>query len=144
MNPLNIQSIQQRFPWIMWPVARLDALLTPRRWTAAFEGIATRLSSALTADTAPLGRWLVSAFGWLGSLRGRILADRPVLMQMAWRVRQFVWSATWAFIVMMRLWPRRVGVPKEDTSIRLTRRQRVTATSRAGSSWSRPMCRARR
>jgi hypothetical protein len=119
MNRLNIQSIQQRFPWIMLPVTVLDALLTPRRWASAFDGVATRLSAILTADTAPLARILIAAFGWLGSLRGRLLADRPTLMRMAWRVRQFIWSATWAFIVIMRLWPRRVRVPKDDTPIRL-------------------------
>jgi Lipoxygenase len=119
MNRLNIQSIQQRFPWIMWPLTWVDALLTPRRWTAAFEGGARRMTSALTADTTPLVRTIVAAFGWLSSIRRRVLADRPVLMRIAWRVRQLVWSATWAFIVTMRLWPRRVRVPQDDTSIRL-------------------------
>jgi hypothetical protein len=119
MNRLNIQSIQQRFPWIMWPVTALDALLTPRRWSAAFDRATAGVSAALTADTAPLARRLIAAFGWLSSLRERLLADRPVLMRIAWVVRKFIWSATWAFIVVMRLWPRRVRVPKEDTPIRL-------------------------
>jgi hypothetical protein len=119
MNRLNIQSIQQRYPWIMWPLARFDALLTPRRWTAAFDGLATRTSSALTPDTAPLARLLRAAFGWVGGLRRRLLAGRPLLMHLAWRIRQFIWSATWGFIVIMRLWPRRVPVPREDTPIRL-------------------------
>jgi hypothetical protein len=119
MNRLNIQSIQQRFPWIMWPITLLDAVLTPRRWSAAFERGATRITNLLTADTAPLARRLIAAFGWLGSLRAQLLADRPALMRVAWRVRQFFWSATWAFIVIMRLWPRRVRVPKDDTPIRL-------------------------
>jgi hypothetical protein len=119
MNRLNIQSIQQRYPWIMWPLTQIDALLTPRRWTAAFERGAARVTSALTTDTAPLARTVVAVFGWLSSIRGRVLTGRPLLMRIAWRVRQFIWSATWAFIVTMRLWPRRVRVPKEDTSIRL-------------------------
>ena len=119
MNRLTIQSIQQRFPWIMWPVTALDVVLTPRRWGGAFEGVGARLTAALTRDTAPLARRLVALFGWVGSLRGRLLADRPLLMRIAWRVRQLIWSITWAFIVIMRLWPRRVRVPGEDTPIRL-------------------------
>jgi Lipoxygenase len=119
MNRLNIQSIQQRFPSIMWPLTWVDALLTPRRWTALLETGARSLTSTLTADSARLSRSLVAAFGWLSSLRGRIIAGRPVLMHIAWRVRQLIWSATWAFIVTMRLWPRRVPIPKDDASIRL-------------------------
>jgi hypothetical protein len=40
-------------------------------------------------------------------------------MRAAWILRKFIWSVTWAFIVVMRLWPRRVGVPAEDNAIRL-------------------------
>ena len=119
MNRLTIQSIQQRFPWIMWPVTVLDVVLTPRRWGGVFEGVGARLTAALTRDTAPLARRLVSLFGWVGSLRGRLLADRPLLMRIAWRVRQLIWSITWSFIVVSRLWPRRTPVPDEDVPVRL-------------------------
>ena len=124
-------SIQQRFPWIMWPLTRLDALLTPRRWSALFERAAGRITSALTTDTAPLARSLISAFGWLSAVHGRILAGRPVLMRIAWRVRQFIWSATWAFIVTMRLWPRRVGAGARYGQSSSSRRPRAVAIFKA-------------
>jgi acetyl esterase/lipase len=42
-----------------------------------------------------------------------------MLMRPAWAVRKFIWSVTWAFIVVMRLWPRRVRVPASDNQIGL-------------------------
>ena len=43
----------------MWPMAFIDALLTPRRWAPApLQGLATRMSAALTRDSLPIARWL--------------------------------------------------------------------------------------
>ena len=115
----DIQSIQQRFPWLMWPLAAADVMMTPRRWAAWFNRAALALSDLVTRDSTSLARALVALFGWLGAVRAALLDGRPLLMRLAWAFRKFVWSVTWAFIVVMRLWPRRVIVPSEDNPIRL-------------------------
>ena len=52
-------------PWLMWPMAAIDALLTPRRWAPApLQGLATRISAALTRDTLPIARWLGGMLDW--------------------------------------------------------------------------------
>jgi hypothetical protein len=119
MSAWNIQSFQQRHPWIMRPAALLDAALTPRRWSARLGDAASAVSGILTRDSTPLARVLNRLFHPLSVLRARTLDGRPRLMRAAWRFRRFVWSATWGFIVVMRLWPRRVPVPADEASIRL-------------------------
>ena len=115
----TIQSLQQRFPWLMRPLAAFDALLTPRRWAAWFSTAALAVSNVITRDSTSVARALQSAFGWLSRLRSAVLRGRPMLMRPAWAVRKFIWSVTWAFIVVMRLWPRRVRVPASDNQIGL-------------------------
>jgi hypothetical protein len=120
MPRLTIQAIQERFPWVMWPLARLDALLTPRRWAPAWlQGAATRLEKALTADSYPLARVLQRVLRGPSRLRAAILRDRPHLQRAAWFIRQQFWAAAWSFIVVMRLWPRRVETPGADVPIEL-------------------------
>ena len=103
----------------MWPLAAVDALLTPRRWAGPFERSATAISTLLTRDSTPIARALNTLFEPLSSLRASILEGRPALQRGAWMFRKLVWSSTWAFIVVMRLWPRRVPVPADDVPIRL-------------------------
>lgn len=120
MPRLTIQSFQERFPWVMRPFAFVDAVLTPRRWAPPFlQGAAARLESALTVDSRGPVRVLRRAFGWAGSLRAATLRGRPRAQRVAWIVRQQVWAAAWSFIVVMRLWPRRVPVPRGDVPVRL-------------------------
>ncbi len=120
MPPVTIQSLQERMPWLMWPIAFVDALLTPRRWAPApLQGLATRVSAALTRDSLPLARWLGRGLGWTAVLRAAILRDRPRLQRAAWFVRKHVWAAVWSFIVVSRLWPRRTPVPDTDVPIQL-------------------------
>jgi hypothetical protein len=117
---LTIQSFQERFPWVMRPLAAVDALLTPRRWAPRpFQGAAARVEALLTRDSQPLARLIRRMFGWVAALRAALLRDRPVLQRLAWVFRQQVWAAVWAFIVVMRLWPRRVPVPRAGNAIRL-------------------------
>jgi len=107
-------------PWLMWPLAWLDTLLTPRRWAPApLQGLATRISAALTRDSLPVARRLGGMLAWAARLRAALLRDRPGLQRVAWMVRQTVWAAAWSFIVVSRLWPRRTPVPDEDVPIRL-------------------------
>ena len=107
-------------PWLMWPMAVIDALLTPRRWAPApLQGLAARMSAALTRDSLPIARWLGRMLGWAARLRAALLRDRPGLQRVAWFVRQYVWAAVWSFIVVSRLWPRRTPVPDEDVPVRL-------------------------
>ena len=120
MPPVTIQSLQERMPWLMWPISFVDALLTPRRWAPApLQGLATRVSAALTRDSLPLARWLGRGLGWTAALRAAILHDRPRLQRAAWFVRKHVWAAVWSFIVVSRLWPRRTPVPGTDVPIQL-------------------------
>jgi hypothetical protein len=117
---VTIQSLQERLPWLMWPLALLDVLLTPRRWAPApLQGVATRVSAALSADTLPLARRLGRALGWTSGLRAAALRDRPRLQRIAWAFRQQVWAAAWSSVVVMRLRPRRTPVPARDVAIRL-------------------------
>lgn len=116
---LDIQSLQQRFPWIMWPLAALEAVMTPRRWAAWLSRGTIALSDLLTRDSTPFARALIAMFGWVGALRAAVLRGRPSLMRAAWAIRKFIWSVAWASIVAMRMWPRRVPVPTEDNAIRL-------------------------
>ena len=108
-------------PWIMWPIGRVDALLTPRRWAPGpLQPSVTRVSNALAGDSRPATRVLGRLLGWMGTLREAVLRDRPALQRAAWWVRRHVWDAIWSFIIVMRLWPRRVPVPRpQDTDIRL-------------------------
>ena len=115
---MTIQDIQERFPWLMRPAVWFDAALTPRRW-APFNAAATRFSNALTRDTAPLAAAINARLAWVSRLRGRMLSGRPALMRAAWWWRRTVWSATWAFIAIMRLWPRRVRRPGPDVPIEI-------------------------
>jgi hypothetical protein len=115
---MTIQDIQERFPWLMRPAVWFDAALTPRRW-APFNAAATRVSAALTRDTAPLAAAINTRLAWVSRVRGRMLSGRPALMRVAWWWRRTVWSATWAFIAIMRLWPRRVRRPGPDVPIEL-------------------------
>jgi hypothetical protein len=104
----------------MQPLALVDALLTPRRWAPSFlQGAASRLEAALTADSLPVARVMRRAFGWVADLRAASLRDRPRAQRVAWVFRQQVWAAIWSFIVVMRLWPRRVRVPRAGVPIRL-------------------------
>lgn len=116
---MTIQSIQERFPWLMRPVVWLDTLLTPRRWRIVPERAAAAIERLLTRDTSGLARRVNAATRGLSTLRARVLADRPGLMQVAWRFRKTVWSTVWTGIAVMRLWPRRVPVPAADVPIRL-------------------------
>ena|SRR5688572_11005258 len=120
MPRLTIQAIQERFPWLMRPSAVLDAVMTPRRWApASWQRPAARLTSVLTADTLGLARALRRVFGWVSRLRAAVLRDRPGMQRVAWFFRQQIWALVWSFIVVMRLWPRRVPVPGRDVPIRL-------------------------
>lgn len=120
MPRLTIQAIQERFPWLMRPSAVLDAVMTPRRWApASWQRSAARLTSVLTADTLGLARALRRVFGWVSRLRAAVLRDRPGMQRVAWFFRQQIWALVWSFIVVMRLWPRRVPVPGRDVPIRL-------------------------
>ena len=120
MSRLTIQSIQERFPWVMRLPAFVDVLLTPRRWAPPIlQGAATSITAALTGDTLGLARRLRRVLGWLSTLRAAVLRDRPRMQRVAWFFRQQVWAAVWSFIVVMRLWPRRVPVPAPDVPIRL-------------------------
>jgi hypothetical protein len=119
MNRLTIQEFQQRHPWVMQPLVIIDAILTPRRWVRVGDRAALAFERALTGDSQWVARALRATFGWVGRLRAWIIRDRPLLMRAAWRIRKFVWSITWAFIVVMRLWPRRVRVPTDDNAIEL-------------------------
>lgn len=103
----------------MRPLAAFDAVLTPRRWAAGFGDAATAVSRVLTRDSTPLARWLNTVLRPVSVARARMLDGRPRLMRAAWTFRKFVWSATWGFIVVMRLWPRRVRVPADEAGIRL-------------------------
>src|SRR5688572_5324017 len=111
MSRLTIQGFQQRHPWVMRPFVIIDAILTPRRWARIGDRASLAIERALTGDSQGVARALRATFGWVGSLRAWIIRDRPLLMRAAWRFRKFVWSVTWAVIVVMRLWPRRVRVP---------------------------------
>ncbi len=107
-------------PWLMWPLAWLDALMTPRRWAPApLQGLATRISTALTRDSLPAAQRLRGMLAWIARLRAAMLRDRPGLQRLAWFVRQHVWAAVWSFIVVSRLWPRRAPVPGDDVPVRL-------------------------
>ena len=119
MERFTIQELQQRHPWVMQPLVVIDAILTPRRWARIGDRAAFAFERALTGDSRWIANALRAAFGWVGRLRAWIIRDRPLLMRAAWRLRKFVWSCTWAFIVVMRLWPRRVRVPTEDNAIEL-------------------------
>jgi hypothetical protein len=120
MSRVTIQSIQERFPWLMWPTAFLDVVMTPRRWAPrVLQGVASRVTAVLTSDTLGLARRLGRALGWLSAFRAAVLRDRPRLQRIAWFFRQQVWAAAWSFIVVMRLWPRRVPVPGPDVPIDL-------------------------
>jgi hypothetical protein len=119
MNRFTIQGFQQRYPSVMRPLVIIDAILTPRRWAGVGDRTTLALERALTGDSQWATRVLRAAFGWVGRLRVAIIRDRPLLMRAAWRVRKLVWSITWAFIVVMRLWPRRVRVPAADNPIQL-------------------------
>lgn len=103
----------------MRPLVWIDAALTPRRWAIGFDAAARRVEAWLTTDTAPLAAAINRHFAWLSRLRARVLAGRPALMRAAWRVRRTIWSTVWAFIAVMRLWPRRVAVPGPDVPIAL-------------------------
>jgi hypothetical protein len=117
---MTIQSIQERFPWLMRPFAFVDALLTPRRWAPSFlQGAATRLEAVLTADSRSLAQALRQGLAWLSVLRAAVLRDRPRLQRLAWLLRQYVWAAAWSLIVVIRLWPRRVPTPEIGAPIRL-------------------------
>ena len=120
MSRLTIQSIQERFPWIMRLPAFVDVLLTPRRWAPSFlQGAASSVTAALTGDTLGLARRLRRVLGWMSTIRAAVLRDRPRMQRVAWFFRQQVWATVWSFIVVMRLWPRRVPVPAADVPIRL-------------------------
>jgi hypothetical protein len=119
MSRITIQGFQQRHPWVMQPIVVIDAILTPRRWARVGDRAALAFERALTGDSQWLTRTLRAVFGWVGRLRVWIIRDRPLLMRAAWRLRKFVWSITWAFIVVMRLWPRRPRVPANDNAIDL-------------------------
>ena len=119
MTRFTIQDFQQRHPWVMQPLVLIDAILTPRRWTRIGDRAALAFERALTGDSRWIATALRAAFGWVGRLRAWIIRDRPLLMRAAWRLRKFVWACTWSFIVVMRLWPRRVRVPTEDNAIEL-------------------------
>ena len=116
---MTIQSIQERFPWLMRPVVWLDTLLTPRRWRTVPDGAARAIERLLTRDTSRLARRVNAATAWVSALRARALVDRPGLMRVAWRFRKSVWSTIWTGIAVIRLWPRRVPVPTADVPIRL-------------------------
>src|SRR5262249_17509224 len=60
-----------------------------------------------------------SAFGWLSTIRARLLEAIPFLVPLDWQIRKFLWSVTWASVVILRLWPRKPPVPREEQMIRL-------------------------
>ncbi len=115
MPRLTIQSIQERWPWVMRPLAVLDAVMTPRRWAPRpMRGAAARVSATLARDSRPLARRLERLFSPLSRLRAALLRDRPRVQRAAWLFRQQVWAAAWSFIVVTRLWPRRTPLPRAD------------------------------
>ena len=70
---MTIQSIQERFPWLMRPVVWLDTLLTPRRWRTVPDGAARAFERLLTPDTSRLARRVNAATAWLSRLRAGVL-----------------------------------------------------------------------
>jgi hypothetical protein len=107
---LTVQDIQERFPWLMWPTRWVDQLLTPRRWFPR-SPVAAAVERFLTQDSAPLARSINARMAWASRLRARLLSDQPGLVRPAWAVRRLVWSTVWAFIAVMRLWPRPLRRP---------------------------------
>ena len=62
MSSWTIQRLQQRFPWIMWPAAAFDALMTPRRWAGPSSRMAIAVTNFLTRDSRPAARMLIALF----------------------------------------------------------------------------------
>src|SRR5215475_1589861 len=118
-SEFSVQSFQQRFPWIMWPAAWLDAALTPRRWAYALDRVATAVSNLLIGDSTRPARFLNRLFHAFSDLRERMLEGSPFLMRLDWRVRKFTWSLMWASVVVLHLWPRKTPIPREEKTIRL-------------------------
>jgi hypothetical protein len=116
---MNIQALQRRFPWIMTPFVLLDVLLTPRRWACGLERIATAASNALVVDSTGLSHSLMRLLNRLSPLRTRLLSGSRFLMRVDWEFRKFFWTFTWAFVVVVRLWPRKIPIPVEQKPIRL-------------------------
>src|SRR5262245_4005223 len=116
---VTIQSLQERFPWIMAPFAALDIVLTPERWAAGADRVATAISSALSSDSTKTAIRLKQLFRGLSSWRVRRLTGSPVLQRFDWAVRKFFWATIWTSAVMTRMWPKKVRIPREQKRIRL-------------------------
>jgi hypothetical protein len=116
---MNIQSIQTRAPWLMAPLVLLDIVLTPRRWACGLDRAATAVSKALTMDSTGLARFLSRILSRFSPLRTRLLSKSRFLMRADWVLRKYYWALTWAFVVVVRLWPRRVTIPVEQKLIRM-------------------------
>src|SRR5262245_37672683 len=116
---MNIQALQRKFPWIMTPFVLLDILLTPRRWACGLDRTATAVSNALVIDSTGLSRSLMRLLNRVSPLRTFLLSKSRLLMRLDWEFRKFYWAFTWAFVVFVRLWPRRIPIPVEQKPIRL-------------------------
>jgi len=116
---MTIQTIQRRSPWLMAPFVLVDILLTPRRWSSGMERAATAVSNALVLDSTGLARFLMRLLNRLSPLRAHILSRSRFLTRVDWAIRKSIWAFTWAFVVFVRLWPRRTPIPVEQKRIRL-------------------------
>ena len=76
---VTVQNLQERFPWIMAPFAALDIVLTPERWAAGVDRVATAISSALSSDSTKMAIRLKQLFQGLSRWRVRRLAGSSVL-----------------------------------------------------------------
>jgi Lipoxygenase len=114
----HIQGMQERTPWMMAPYAWIEALLTPRRWACGLERATTGCLRLLTFDTTALRRFLMACTGnVLTPLREGVLARSERLRPLDWYIRQFVWSALWASIVVLRLRPKKPPLPRREHTI---------------------------
>src|SRR5262249_10770114 len=105
---LTIQSIQERFPWVMAPFAALDCFFTPDRWAGGADRVATWLSKAFTTDSTNTAARLRKSLQRLSDWRVRRLTSSPALQKLDWSVRKFFWATLWTSAVVMRLWPKKV------------------------------------
>ena len=103
----------------MAPFVLLDILLTPRRWACGLERAANAVSRVLVGDSTGFAGVLMRMFHWLSPVRTRLVSSSRFLAHMDWGIRKTYWAVTWAFVVFVRLWPRRVPVPVEEKRIRV-------------------------
>jgi len=116
---LTVQGIQERFPWIMLPLAAMGSLLTPQRWACGVDRAAASITGALVFDTTRLAGFLIRCFGGVSRIRVPLLNKNAALKRLDWRIRKFFWGVLWTSAVISRLWPKKVPVPREEKKIRL-------------------------